>query len=288
MRRLAITGGMPLCVLLALAPAIEAQREPAVPKELLERVSAGAERFLAEYQNFAVVETLQQTVWSRSGRAGQKRQIISEFWRLRLAAGPREAVEFRDVVSVDGKASQDAAARELKHAKITLTATRSEIAALVEDPTKYRLGAERLANAAMLATRLLERHHDKLRFFFAQDTSDVPSETVLIGYRQYSGEGLIEVDGTAVFPSGQTWVDPNRGRIHRIEEEFQHKGTRYWAAVEFSPAEPLGAWMPQQITVRVFEKGKLAREDVYQYANYRRVGADGRADAATEPPRPRP
>ena len=259
-----------------------------MPKELLERVDAAAERFLAEYQNFAAVETLQQTLWTRGGKSAQKRQIVSEYWLLRLLSNPRELAEFRDVVSVDGQAKQDAALREQKRAKISAATPRGEIVALIEDPTKYRLGSERLANAALLVTRLTARHADKLRFFFAQDTSDVPTETVLLGYRQFTGDGLIEVDGAAVYPTGQAWVEPNTGRVHRIEEEFRQKNTRYWVAVEFGDERVAGAWLPQQITVRIFEKGKLAREDVYLYANYRRVDEEGRAEAAAGPPKPKP
>jgi hypothetical protein len=262
-----------LCLLVAAAPQARAQREPPVPKELLERVADRAEQFLAEFGNYAAEETLDQTRWEGKRRRETKRQIVSDYLVVRLPENPRELAEFRDVVSVDGKEKLSAEARSAKWPKIVAAKGRSEIVALVEDPAKYRLSSEDFASPGLLVSRLARRYQDRMRYFFAQDTSDIASKHVLVGYRQVAGEGLMEVEGKPVYPRGQAWIEPDDGHVLRVEEEFEHKSTRYSVAVDFGPSDELGAWVPQGVTVRVFEKGHLALQNIYTYANFRRLSA---------------
>jgi hypothetical protein len=250
----------------------EAQREPPVPKELLERVAAWAERFLVEYGNYAAVETLEQTRWEGRRRTEVRRQIVSDYYVVRLAENPRELQEFRDVVSVDGKEKLAPEVRAAKWPKLAAATSRGEIAPLVEDPMKYRLSPEHFVNLGLLVSRLAERHHAKMRYFFAQDTSDGALRHALVGYRQVSGKGLIEVEKKAVYPAGQAWVQPDDGHVERIEEEFTLGNTRYSVAVDFAKPEELGAWVTESVTVRIFEKGRLVLQNIYGYSNFRKFG----------------
>jgi len=243
-----------------------------VPKELLERTADWAERFLAEYGNYAAEETLEQTRWEGKRRTEVKRQIVSDYFVVRLPETQREWQEFRDVLSVDGKEKLSDPARGAKWPKLSAAATRGEIVALVEDPLKYRLSPERFSNLGLLVSRLAERHRDKMRYFFAQDTSDMTSKHALVGYRQVAGAGLMEVEGKPVYPAGQAWVEPDDGHIVRIEEEFEHNRTRYSVAVDFAKSDELGAWVPEGVTVRIFEKGRLVQQNIYGYSNFRKFG----------------
>jgi len=261
-----------------------AQHEPPVPKELLERVDNWVRRFLADFRNCSAEETLEQTRWDRRGRAVAQRLIVSDYFVVRLPSG--ELAEFRDVLAVDGKTIRLPEQREQKWQRLAAARSRAEIAALFTDPGSYRLAAEHFANLALLVTRFAERHWDTVKYFFAVDTSDPPRDDTLVGYRQLTGEGLILFDGKPVFPSGQAWVDPNDGHIQRIEETFEHKRIRYWTAVELAWDDGLKAWLPREITVRVFEKGRMTEQDVYSYASFRRRHAY--SQAGTEALRSRP
>jgi hypothetical protein len=130
---------------------------------------------------------------------------------------------------------------------------------------------ERSSPFAIVA-RLAERNWDKMKFVFAQDTSDptagVLSDYVLLGYRQISGQGLAELDGKAVYPRGQAWVDPDDGRIFRIEDEVTYKSMRQTTEVEFSRDNPLQTWLPRQITIRMFAKGRLEQQVVITYSGF--------------------
>jgi hypothetical protein len=248
------------------------QREPPVPKELLERVAAWAERFLVEYGNYAAVETLEQTRWEGKRRTEVRQQIVSDYLVARLPENPRELAEFRDVVSVDGKEKLAPEERAAKWKKLVAAQSRSEIAPLVEDPAKYRSSSEHFVNLGLLVSRLAERHHEKMRYFFAQDTSDGALRHALVGYRQVSGPGLIKVEKKAVYPAGQAWVQPDDGHIERIEEEFTMGNMRYAVAVDYAKSEEMGAWVTETVTVRIFEKGRLVLQNIYGYSNFRKFG----------------
>ncbi len=284
MRSIFLRISLALCGLAALAviatPAL-AQRDQTVSKELLERVGDWAEINLDRSPSFAAEETLSQT--QRDKRGGAARTIVSDYFSLRLSSSSRDRAAFRDVLSVDGKQIQSAAARDAKWPRILAAKSWTEFATLVEGPGKYELAPEQFSGLDRLAGRLAARYQGRMRYFYAQDTSDLPSRNVLIGYRQISGEGLALVDGKPVTVSGQAWVDPDTGRLVRIEEEVASKVARYWTAVEFANVPPLDAWLPSTITVRVFEKGRLALESIYAYSNFRSLPSDPRAASASKP-----
>ncbi len=283
MRTLFLRISLALCVLTALAviaPPSLAQREPTVSKELLERVGDWAEYYLDRSPSFAAEETLTQL--PREKRGGAVRTIVSDYFFLRFGSGVRDRGSFRDVLSVDGKEIQSASKRDAKWPRILAAKSWTEFATLVEGPGKYELAPEQFSGLDRLAGRLAARYQGRMRYFYAQDTSDPPSPHVLIGYRQTSGDGLAVVDGKPVTVSGQAWVDPDTGRIVRIEEEVASKQARYWTSVEFALASPLDAWLPSTITVRVFEKGRIVLQSVYSYSNFRSLSVDPRA-ASSQP-----
>ena len=246
-----------------------------MPKELLERAGDWADRFLAEFGNYTAEETFDQTRWEGKRRSEVKRRIVSDYFIVRLPGSPRELQEFRDVVSVDDKEKLSDSARAVKWPKLMAATTAGEFEALVEDPQKYRMSPEHFGKLGLLVSRLAPRYQGKMKYFFAQDNSEVVSRTALVGYRQVSGEGLMEVDGKPVAPSGQAWVEPDDGHIVRIEEEFQHDKTHYSVAVDYAMADGLNAWVVETVTIRIFEKGRLVMQNIYGYSNFRRFAPAG-------------
>jgi hypothetical protein len=284
MRSLFLRISLALCGLtavIAVASLSPAQREQTVSKELLERVGDWADSYLDSTLSYAAEETLLQT--QREKRGGAVRTIVSDYFCLRLGSGARDRGAFRDVLSVDGKQIQSEAKREAKWPRLLAAKSWNEFATLVEGPGKYELAPEQFSGLDRLAGRLAARYQGRMRYFYAQDTSDPPSPFVLIGYRQVSGDGLAVVDGKAVTVSGQAWVDPDTGHIVRIEEEVASKVARYWTAVEFASAQSLDAWLPSTITVRIFEKGHIVLESAYTYSNFRALPSEPRAASASKP-----
>jgi len=237
-----------------------AQREPTVPKELLDRVGGWAEKYLAEPREFTALETRGETRWSRNGREESRPSALFRYTVRRPGAASTTLVESRELLTPAG-AGTPAPSK----------------AGAIPTPSAF----ERLAAPGALVSRLAARNQEKMKYFFAQDTSEAASDHVLLGYRQIQGPELVEFEGKTFAPSGQAWVDPNDGHIARIEEEFQRKNVRYWTAVEFARNEQMNAWLPSTITLRVFEKGRLESQVVYTYTDVHPLEASSRAQGSS-------
>lgn len=238
-----------------LTPA-DAQREPSAPKELIERVGAWAEVLLLRCPEYTATETREET---RGGKKASKRVTVADY-TVRREGGGRIA-ESRRLVSADGQEAK---------------------------PGDKLPEISGLHNPFVIASQLAERNVSRMKFVFAQDTSDVEvaGDHILLGYRQVDGDGLAEVDGKPVYPRGQAWVDPNDGHIWRIEDEVTHKDKRYTTAVEFSQDNELKTWLPQQITIRVFAKGHMEQQVVINYSGFRAPAPADRAQSNTAPNKP--
>lgn len=232
-----------VCALLALcaaACAVHAQREPLVEKALRERFGEWAEGYTASLPSYTAVETIEQTKWDKRGVSQVQQRARYQY---KLENGGGELTESRQPLPDNAPAAQRRGANA------------------ASDPTIF-------AKLALLVTRLSTRYHDQMKYFFAPDTSEGGSDAVIIGYKQTGGIGLMEVEGHAVYPNGKAWINPDDGSVIRIEEDFEYKTTRYSLAVDFARDPRLRAAVPVQITVRLFEKGRLELQNRFSYESF--------------------
>ncbi len=231
---------------LALAPAAAlAQREPPVQKELRDRFGEWAEYYTASLPSYTATETVRQTEFNRRGRSNTERVATYQYTLKHFADGAREFEESRERAAAAQKG--DGAGKP---------------------PDENSIGL--FSKAVLLVTRFAPRYHDRISYFFVPEHPDSISTFVVVGYRQTSGEGLMEVDGKAVYPAGRAWIDPDTGKVSRIEEEFGHVGkTRYTISVDFEDDSATRAWLPARVTVRHFDKERLELQNEYTYSAYR-------------------
>lgn len=245
---------MPLLAALLLhAPALFAQREPAVQKDLRERFGEWADRFPAELPSYTALETVEHTRWDRKG---QQSQPVTAAFRYSFRRSPEKG----DLVE-NRTATDDAAGGNPPKANL-VPAGRATSAF-------SHLPYDVFEKLPLIVTRMALRNHERMRYFFAQDETDTPSNFVIVGYRQTGGNGLMEVDGKAVFPYGRAWIDPEDGRLIRIEEEFGNRDTRYTIAIDNLADEK--SWLPERITIRLFDKGRLVAQNIHTYSDFRKT-----------------
>jgi hypothetical protein len=244
--------GLAIAAISMAAPAW-AQREPTVQKDLRERFGEWAEKFPAEIPNYTALETVEQV---RFDKKGQQTDPVKAVFRyaFRRASDKQEFIESRSAAEEPAQPGSGT--------KAGLLAGRAG-AAFGSLPSD---GFEKMP---LMVTRMALRNHERMRYFFVADETDTPNDFVIIGYRQIAGHGLMEVDRKAVFPSGRAWIDPEDGRLVRIEEEFGDKDTRYSIAVENGAAEK--GWLPQRVIVRLFEKGRLVAQNTHTYMEIHRL-----------------
>ena len=248
-----ITSSLLLAALL-LPAGVLAQREPTVQKDLRERFGEWAERFPAEMANYTALETIEQVRWDRRGQ--QTTPIVAMFrYTWRRAGEKQELVESRSVVKESDLPSGVSASSLVSAARAG--------SAFGNHPHDL------FEKLPLMVTRMALRNHERIRYFFVPDEAESTGDNVVIGYRQIGGTGLMVVERKDVFPSGRAWIDPDDGRLVRIEEEFSDRDTRYTVAIDNAVGEK--GWLPERITVRLFEKGRLIAQNVHTYTDIRKL-----------------
>jgi hypothetical protein len=232
------------CCLLPLSAM--AQREPPVQKELRDRFGAWADAYTESLPSYTAQESVRQTRYNRRGNPSGERAANYQYTLKRSAENPREFEESR----------------------APLAAESGNGAASSRPPDESTIGL--FSKAALLVTRFAPRYHDRITYFFVPEHAEVSSDFVIVGYRQTSGSGLMEVDGKEVFPTGRAWINPDDGSILRIEEEFGQMGkTRYAVIVDFASDSVTRAWLPSRVTLRIFDKDRLELQNEYSYSAFR-------------------
>jgi len=236
------------------APGAAAQREPTVQKDLRERFGDWAERFPAELPSYSALETVEQTRWDKKGQQGEPVTAVFRYTFRRTGEG-NEFAESRSAVTAEAATDGGGKRNVVPSGRLG--------AAFGNHPHDL------FQKLPLMVTRLATRYHEIMRYFFVPDETDTPNNFVIIGYRQIGGNGLMEVDRKAVFPTGRAWIDPEDGRLIRIEEEFGDRDTRYTIAIDNSTGEK--GWLPERIIVRLFEKGRLVSQNVHTFSDFRKL-----------------
>ena len=232
-----------------------AQREPTVQKDLRERFGEWAEKFPDELPSYSALETVEQI---RFDRKGQQSDPVRATFRYIFRRVP-DKQEFSE--SRGAPAETEVAPAKGNGAGPNMA--RAASGSFGNHPVDL------FEKLPLMVTRLALRNHERMRYFFVPDETDTPNNFVIIGYRQIAGNGLMEVDRKAVFPTGKAWIDPEDGRLIRIEEEFGDKDTRYSIAIDNAANEK--GWLPERITVRWFEKGRLVAQNTHTYTDFRKL-----------------
>lgn len=232
-------------VLLPISAAL-AQREPTVQKELIERFGEWADNYTASIPSYTALETVRQTRFGRRGKPSDERAATYDYTLQRVA--------------------ESSGAFEESRAPAAAGENGDKPSGKLRDESSIGL----FSKAALLVTRFGTRYHSRMKYFFVPEHPDATSEFVVVGYRQTSGEGLMEVDGKLVFPVGRAWIDANDGKIIRLEEEFGDVGKmRYSISVDFTDDAATRAWLPARVTVRIFDKDRLELQNEYTYSAFR-------------------
>ncbi len=254
MRRIASSA---LCLAAAIcccADVASAQREPTVQKDLRERFGDWAERFPAELPSYTALETVEQVRWDKKGQQTDPVKAVFRYSFRRMG----EKQEFAESRSAAGETTGGD-----KSARANLVATSRASTAFGSLPPDL------FEKLPLMVTRMAARNHERMRYFFVPDETDTPNNFVIIGYRQIAGNGLMEVDRKPVFPSGRAWIDPDDGRLIRIEEEFGDRDTRFSIGIDNATGEK--DWLPERVTIRLFEKGRLVAQNTHTYTEIRKL-----------------
>jgi hypothetical protein len=283
-----------LCVvgsILFMAPAAGAQTLPII----LSRVSEEAEVFRRVAPQVLAEETLTQRALKPASRfhprmgagaakplapARKTREIVSEYSFGTLQDAPDSLHEFRQVISVDGKAISAAATARHSLALGLTSADDHARKRMLEGFQKYGL-TNAVVDFGPLLLLFTKRQSGNYHFELAGDDRIGADQVKIVSYTQVSGPGHM-----LVFEGHRAIHQPIQGRIYaRVPDGLPLRITivesrtsgktifRDEAVVDYTP-NAHGFVAPAAVTHKGFAGDQLMVEDEFRYSTFRKFGAD--------------
>ena len=277
--------------ILCLASAAGAQTLP----EILSRVSEEAEVFRRVAPKVLAEETLTQRALKapprfhpRVGAAAAKplapprqtREIISEYSFGTLKDAPESLHEFRQVISVDGRAISAATAARHSLALGLASADDHARKRMLEDFQKYGLTTA-VVDFGPLLLLFTRRQTGNYHFELAGEDRIGADRVKIVSYMQVSGPARM-----LVFQGRRAIHQPIQGRIYaRVPDgvplrigivESRASGKQIFrdeATVDYTP-NAHGFLAPAAVTHRGFAGDELLVEDEFRYSAFKEFGAD--------------
>ena len=274
----------PLFVLPLLATTLAAQQEIGELDLLLERLAkylSGYERELAgvvadeHYEQQEIVVLRRNRTISESIR---DRKLDSDMAFL-LGPGDPLWIGVRDVHRVDDRAVRSGAMRLDELVQSTDQKRRAEdVVKIISASAGHNLGGARTINQPTTALEVL-RPDRQVQFIFkvrGHDKIDGTS-TRRLDFEEFEEPTLINsVDGTPLFIRGSAWIEPDNGRLWRVELSIRPKPTAGTPPnlgnrlrVDFMLHAAWGIMVPKQLTEDFFVLGGRGNGRA-RYSNYRR------------------
>jgi hypothetical protein len=263
--------------------------------EILSRVSEEADVFRRVAPQVLAEETLTQRALKapprfhpRVGAAAAKpvsatrqaRELVSEYSFGTLKDAPDSLHEFRQVISVDGKAISAAAAARHSLALGLASADDHARKRMLEDFQKYGL-ADAVVDFGPLLLLFTRRQTGHYHFELAGEDRIGADRVKIVSYAQVSGP-----DRMLVFQGHRAIHQPIQGRIYaRVPDglplrvtilESRESGKRTFrdeAVVDYTP-NAHGFLAPAAVTHKGFADDQLLVEDEFRYTTFKKFGAD--------------
>lgn len=200
--------GILLLLLFSILFAVNTPAQQLTPAEMIARVEAQTATYVETFKNLLAEETKTFELYKREGNVGKRRVIVSSFLVFPLQKSADQVVEFRNVISVDGKKINDSDRRagQLFEKIAKGESSESEINKLRDEGSRHDL---EIAISGMTLYQAIAVD-SVLRPSFEFDVR--PSQTgdlatYSIGYRQITESPDITINASKSRPIGRAGLN---------------------------------------------------------------------------------
>ena len=273
-----------------ISSARAATQEDSAPRDLilqniLNQAGAYAKKYRELCREFVAEEQMVQKEYDRKGRLRNERRFISDYLIVTLPSDPSSTVEFRDILSIDGR-QLSRRKQLLKIFEEQASTAFKEAERAARESTKHNLGRKRYSNMVNFGLNfILPSAQPKIEYAFEQQGGlAANSERVLLRFNETTDETALRAItpfGKKPIPSsGLLWLSLPDFRVMRIDFKFKQEDPlfpisgRYIA--EYAPG-PDQLLLPARFEERFFDvkdAAILLFESVATYSNFRRFSAE--------------
>ena len=269
---------MGLVLALALPAPVSAQTDRSL-EQVLHRMHA----YLADYARHlpAMIATEKYEQRAGSGMRRQRRLLESDFGLIQVP-GDAEWLGFREVRSVNGKPVSDSASRLAELFANPSSVAVQQARRIAVESARFNIGPIfRTINDPTMVLELLDpRHALRIRFTKQGEATIAGTRVWVLRFQEMHTPTIIRTRSLQDQPAqGRAWIDPDTGRIHRVEATIQPAlGTgKFFGTIDVTFAHD--ARMGFAVPARMTERYTNINLDVVcsgeaTYANYRRFTVD--------------
>lgn len=268
----------------AAAQEDSSERDP-VLQNVLNRAGAYAKRYRELCREFVAEERMLQKEFDRQGRLRNQRSFVSDYLIVTLPSDPASTVEFRDILSIDGRLLPRRK-QMLKIFEENASTAFKEAERAAKESTKRNLGRKRYSNMVNFGLNfILPSAQPKIEYAFEQQGGlAANSEWVLLRFSEMTDETALRAVtpfGNKPIPSsGLLWLSLPDFRVLRIDFKFKQEDPFFPIAgrylSEYAPG-PDQLLLPARFEERFFDvkdPAILLFESAATYSNFRRFSAE--------------
>jgi hypothetical protein len=291
--------------LLALGYPLGENHESAEIQELqqdrdpeLKALLANAARYVLGYRklcrDLVAEERMIQKEYDRKGKLKNERRFISDYLFVTIPSDPNWTVEFRDVISIDGKAVPRKNQKLLELFRKRSSSSLEEARKVTRESTKYNLGRERISNMVNFCLSFLSPTFQRvIDYEFANLESPQESDRIVLQFRELTDQTALRAvtpqGKKPIHSQGRIWLSKPDSKVLKVDFTFKREDEtnpiagRYLS--EYKPGTD-SLLLPNRFEEYFYDTKdpeRLLFESVATYSNFRHFSVDIRI-LPDEPP----
>ena len=223
---------------LPVAAALQNSRESAEIQErqqnrdpTLKALLASAATYVQGYRklcrDLVAEERMVQKEYDRKGKLKNERRFVSDYLFVTIPSNPNWTVEFRDVVSIDGKAVPRKNQRLVELFQKSSSAF-EEARKVTRESTKYNLGRQRISNMVNFCLSFLSpQFQPVIDYEFAPHENPQESDRIVLQFRELTDQTALRAvtpqGRKPIYSQGRIWLSKPDSKVLKVDFTFKRE-----------------------------------------------------------------
>lgn len=275
---------------------IPPRTDPAL-RSLLTKAGAYALGYRKLCRELVAEERMTQKEYDRKGRLKNQRSFVSDYLFVSLPSNPDMTVEFRDVISIDGKPVPGRNQGLLALFQSKSSNAFEEARRVTKESTKHNLGRERFSNMVNFCLSfLLPVFQRVIEYQAPESENSEQGDRIILQFRELTEQTALRAVtpyGRKPIPSqGRIWLSKPDARVLKVdftfkrEDELNPVAGRYLSEYQLGVDNLLLPHRFEEYFYDVKDPERVVFRSVATYSNFRHFSVDVRIvpdDLSTDP-----
>jgi len=268
-----------------------------VLRSILAKAGAYAVGYRKLCRELVAEERMTQKEYDRKGRLKKQRSFVSDYLFVALPSDPDSTVEFRDVISIDGRAVPRRSQGLLDLFRSKSSNALEEARRVTKESTKQNLGRKRTSNMVNFCMSFLLPQYQRVIEYRSSPAENPPeSNQFILDFRELTDETALRAVtpmGRKPIPSqGRIWLSKPDAKVLKIDFTFRQDEAFYATAGRYLSEYQLGVdnlLLPHRFEEYFYDlinPEQILFESVATYSNFRHFSVDVRIVPDDSSPNP--